>query len=207
MDEPQVRQPTYWQRTDHIVGPAHAAEFDRIGQQATRAAFEDFILEASQCETALLDAGCNTGVEGFRLFQRGFVGRYIGVDSNRKALEIARTNLAGERAQFLLSDLARLALAPRAFDVVLVKDVIEHTLDYAAILTELARVSRRWVVLSMFIRPRARRTAIKRHRDGYYLNRYRRSDLLEVMDAAGFPVSRSLFVRKDDEVFVFERND
>lgn len=86
---------TFWRQIPRIVGPARASEFDQIEQKDTRQALEDFILAHSDAGTRLLDAGCNTGVEGYRLFQQGYCGSYFGLDSNPKALAYALENLSG----------------------------------------------------------------------------------------------------------------
>ena len=62
---------TYWQNHPEIIGPARKEQFKDIGQQETRVALERVILAYSSAQTSLLDAGCNTGVEGFRLFEDG----------------------------------------------------------------------------------------------------------------------------------------
>jgi SAM-dependent methyltransferase len=194
---------TYWQRRPEIVGPALRSDFGLIGQQATRQAFEDWIVAHAGAETRLLDAGCNTGVEGVRLFERGFAGIYTGVDSNCRALSFALENLAGLRASFTLSDLARLPFPDRYFDIVLSKDVIEHASHFEPILGDLARVARSHLVLSMFIRPTDAAEQIVRHRDGYYMNRYQRPQLLDFMRDRGFGASETVFAQDDDEVLAF----
>jgi len=192
---------TYWQRIKDIVGPATIREFDQIGQPRTRDALEAFILDQSDATTRLLDAGCNTGVEGYRLFQRGFPGQYVGIDSNLKALTVALANLAGHPAAVLQADLATIPYPNQAFDLVLSKDVIEHWPDFTPILPELARLTRRWLVLSFFIRPHAAPDAIQRHPDGYYLNRYNRARLIRCLTDQGFQPPRVLFQEGEDEVW------
>lgn len=196
---------TYWQSIPHIVGPARAHEFCHIGQQDTRTAFEDFIISHSDGSTAVLDAGCNTGVEGYRLFQRGFLGSYTGVDSNAKALTFALENLTGRQATFMLADLGNIPLPPRCADIVLNKDVIEHCQSYHAVLTELARLTRRYLVLSLFIQLSDEPDVIEQHPDGYYLNCYNRAQLYAFLAAAGLQDPQCIFRNQSDEVIVFSR--
>jgi len=204
-------QPTYWRSIDHIIGPATADEFEKIGQQDTREALERFILGASDTTTRLLDVGCNTGVEGHRLFQRKFPGSYVGVDSNAKALVYAMVNLSGRPASVALADATSLPYPDQSFDIVLNKDVIEHAEHYAGILSELARVARRYVVLSMFIRPHDLPDQIHREPQGFHHNRYNRAGLYAHMRAAGFGDPTVIYTAEprhsgfQDEVFVFER--
>jgi ubiquinone/menaquinone biosynthesis C-methylase UbiE len=196
---------TYWQKIPFIVGPAVATDFDKIGQKNTRDAFEAWILEHSDSSTRLLDAGCNTGVEAFRLFGKNFPGVYTGVDSNLKALALAMRNSHGHPASFLEADLESVPYPDGYFDIVLNKDVIEHAVTYEPILKELARLTRRWLVLSMFIRMQEGPDQINPHPDGYHLNRYQRKRLLDHMKSCGFSTSAVLHEEDEDEVILFEK--
>jgi len=196
---------TYWQRIEGIVGPTHAAEFGEIGQAPTRQAFESFLLSGSDRNTRLLDAGCNTGVEGCRLFEAGFQGTYVGVDNNWKALHHARHNLGGHRAHCVQAAITNLPCTGRVFDFTLSKDVIEHLEDYRACVGELCRVSARYLILSFFIKPKPRPAEIFQHRHGYFLNRYDRRELFAFIEEQGFVFSQSLFEDRDDEVLVWKR--
>ena len=93
-----------------------------------------------------MDAGCNTGVTGWRLFQKGFLGRYYGVDSNWKALLLAEGNMAGHNAVFKQDDLAKLSFPDQYADIVFSKDVIEHCLGYDDILKDLCRVMKTYFI-------------------------------------------------------------
>ncbi len=200
-------QKTYWQKADEIVGPATKDQFDQIGQKKTRDAFEKFILANSNDKTLLLDAGCNTGVEAFRLMQKGYKGKYLGIDSNGKAIKYAKDNLKGfKNAKFEVRDLEDLPYRDKSFDIVLLKDVIEHHKHYAKIISELTRVTRKWFVLSMFIKPsNFLQDRIRLHPDGYYLNRYNRKDLVSFITEKGFSSPEVIHKDSPDEVFTFER--
>ncbi len=196
---------TYWQAIDHIIGPATVGDFDQIGQKDTRNAIERFILDHSHSTTRLLDAGCNTAVEGWRLFQKSYPGLYTGIDSNAKALTYALQNLHGYPAAFALADLEATNQPDGYFDIVLTKDVIEHASHYAAILEELARVTKRWLILSMFIKTHDEPDFIHREPQGYYHNRYERQKLYHFMAVLGFGDPEVIFEAGEDEVLVFER--
>ena len=196
---------TYWKTIDHIIGPATVGEFDQIGQKETREIIERFILEHSETSTLLLDAGCNTGVEGYRLFQKNYPGLYVGIDSNAKALTYALQNLHGYSATFSLADLESISYPDGYFDVVLTKDVIEHASYYTAILSELARLTRRWLILSMFIKMHNQPDFIHREPQGFYHNRYERRKLYGFMAGHGFGEPGIIFEAGEDEVLVFEK--
>lgn len=196
---------TFWQSLEAIVGPATREEFEGVGQKETRDAFEHFILENSGPTTRLLDAGCSTGVEGFRLYQKGYLGSYLGLDSNQKALHLALRNLHGSPASFALSDLEATGFAAGAFDIVLSKDVIEHAPNYRAIFRELARLTGTWLVLSMFIRMQDEPAVIREDPPGLFHNRYQRADLIEFASSLGLEAPSTLFSSGDDEVLIFRK--
>lgn len=195
---------SYWRRSNRIVGPAVAKDFDQIGQKETRNVFERVILAHSNVTTRILDAGCNTGVEGYRLMKGGFRGSYFGADSNPKALAYALENLCGYQASFFLADLDSLPFPNRFFHMTLNKDVIEHLPTYTGVLKELARVTADTLVLSMFIKPHRNPDDIKPHPDGYFLNRYNRENLYSFMSDCGF-IAKPIFEKDEDEVIVFSR--
>ncbi len=196
---------TYWQTIDKVIGPASVSEFDQIGQKETRGSFERFIIEHSNPFTKILDAGCNTGIEAWRLYQNNFQGIYTGVDSNAKALKYAIENLHGFPAAFSLADLESIKYPNGYFDIVLNKDVIEHAIFYEAILAELARLTGKTLVLSMFIRMHDKPDIIHREPQGFYHNRYDRHKLYRFMSDHGFGMPEIIFQSGEDEVLVFEK--
>ena len=198
---------TYWQRIKEIVGPAFKKDFDEIGQKRTRKALEKFIIKNTERDTLLLDAGCNTGVEAFRLYDKGYTGKYFGVDSNGKAIKIAKSNLKGyPKAKFLTGDLEKLKFRRKYFDIVFSKDVVEHQRYYKKILEELSRVTKKYLILSLFIKPSLFfNDRIKLHKDGYYLNRYNRSKLFRFMEKNNFKKPEKIYEDWQDVVYVFEK--
>ena len=202
----QLTKTTYWQSIDHIIGPATIGEFDHIGQKPIREAIESFIITNSNKDTRVLDAGCNTGIEGYRLFESGFKGTYYGADSNYRALQHAQENLNGHRAIFCQADCAKIPFPDRHFDIVLTKDVIEHAPYYEDILAELARLSKRWLLLSMFIRIHDEPDFIKPEPTGFHHNRYNRAKLYDFVCNYGFKAQQTIFQIGEDELIVFERS-
>lgn len=198
---------TYWQKIKNIVGPALKKDFDQIGQKKTREAIEGFIVANSSKQTKLLDAGCNTGVEAVRLYERNFLGKYYGVDSNHKALRLAKKNLKEiKNARFSVQDVSKLNFKNNFFEFVLTKDVIEHYQYYVKILSELSRVCKKYLILSMFIKPSFfLGDRIRFHSDGYYLNRYNRPKLMRFLTKHGFKKVKKVYEDWQDIVFVFEK--
>jgi len=200
---------TYWQKIKGIVGPAEARDFDMVGQKNTREAIEKFILKNTRKNTKLLDAGCNTGVEAFRLHEKEFKGRYFGVDNNFKAIKFAKNNMKEvHNFEFILSDVSKLNFKDSYFEIVFTKDVIEHHQHYTKILTELARVTKKFLILSMFIKPSFfLNDRIKLHKDGYYLNRYNQGKLFSFMKKHHFNKPKKIYEDWQDVVYVFEKYD
>jgi ubiquinone/menaquinone biosynthesis C-methylase UbiE len=198
---------TYWQRIKNIVGPAKLSEFSQIGQQNTRKSFEEFIIKNSDKNSLLLDAGCNTGVEAHRLIEKGYRGRYYGVDNNDKAIKIAKSNFKKEtEIKFFNQDLGKIQFKKAFFDFVLCKDVIEHHQYYTKILMELTRVTKKYLILSMFIKPSFfLGDKIKLHKDGYFLNRYNQKKLFSFMLKQRFLKPIKIYEDWQDIVYVFER--
>lgn len=198
---------TYWQRIKNIVGPAKVEDFDKIGQKPTREAFEKFIVTNSNKELLLLDAGCNTGVEAHRLLEKGFKGSYFGVDNNIKAIKLAKLNLDKKpKVKFFLQDLEKLQFKKNFFDIVLTKDIIEHHQYYIKILTELSRVTKKYLILSMFIKPSFfLEDKIKLHKDGYYMNRYNQGKIFSFLKKHSFKKPKKIYEDWQDITYVFEK--
>lgn len=198
---------TYWQRINYIIGPAIKEDFDKIEQKETRNAIENFVFHHSAKKTILLDAGCNTGVEGYRLFKKGYKGSYIGVDNNRKAIQYAKQNLSEFKDVNLFPfDLNDIPFPDKYFDIILIKDVIEHQKNYYDILFELTRLTKKYLILSLFIKlSAANDDTIVLHPDGYYLNKYSRNSLANFFTKRGFKKPKLIYTNKQDEVFMVER--
>lgn len=200
-----MRKISYWQRLEGIIGPARARDFDKIGQKATRAAIELYVANISSPETILLDVGCNTGVEAIRLAAAGFAGLYVGIDSNYKAINIAEQNVSGTSSALAVADGLCLPFGAGSFDVVLCKDLLEHLFGYEQLLAELARVCRKWLLISFFIKPGLAPDRYVRDPSGFYLNRYNRERFLSRIHDWGFGNEQVLYSDNQDEVLVLER--
>jgi ubiquinone/menaquinone biosynthesis C-methylase UbiE len=197
---------TYWQQAPYIVGDTEPEQFLINRQDKVRRVFESFIIEKSDVQTHLIDIGCNTGIEGYRLCLAGFPGRYLGIDSNEKALVLAGKNLACfTRASVKFADATCIPEADRTFDFVLSKDVIEHAIHYRGILREMCRLARRWVILCMFIRPSDRPDQIVLDQPNLYLNRYNRQEMYKFVEILGFKPPNVIYRDSDEEIIVFER--
>lgn len=78
--------------------------------QATRARLQpgvDFALESVSNDASALDLGCAHGLIAKFLMQRGFTGRYVGLDSSQSLLDAASDQLRPPQFQFGLADLSQ----------------------------------------------------------------------------------------------------
>lgn len=87
----------------------------------------------------LLEVGCGDGANLVHLARQGGAERLHGCELFPGRLAFARDHVPGLRA--VVADAARLPYADRAFDVVLVRDVLHHVADRAAVLAEAWRVT------------------------------------------------------------------
>jgi len=96
---------------------------------------------------ALLDVGCGEGYV-LRHLQRDWPTLETqGMDGDREALALARRACPG--TLFLQADAARLPFRDRSFDMLTCLEVLEHLREPGQALAELARVSRRYILLSV----------------------------------------------------------
>ncbi|MCW2889480.1 MAG: hypothetical protein QOE54_441 [Streptosporangiaceae bacterium] len=99
----------------------------------------------------VLDAGAGTGRALPLLRQAvGGSGHVVAVDLTPEMLRVAAGKGRGEQAALLLADALRLPLRAGCVDAILAAGLLSHLLDPAAVLAELARVTRPGGRLAMF---------------------------------------------------------
>ncbi|MBX6385350.1 MAG: methyltransferase domain-containing protein [Microbispora sp.] len=98
-----------------------------------------------------LDAGCGTG-RAFPLLRDavGPAGRVVGVDVTPEMIWSAQDRGRGAYGRLLIADVGRLPLRDGVADGVLASGLIPHVLRPAAVLAELARVTRPGGKLALF---------------------------------------------------------
>lgn len=99
----------------------------------------------------VLDAGCGEGFVQRAMHQRGYGGRWTGVDASPGAVAFA-----AERAPthtWRVEDLRALPDARASYDAVLCSQVLEHIPEPARVRDELARVTNRWLLVSVPLEP------------------------------------------------------
>ncbi|MDQ4045260.1 MAG: class I SAM-dependent methyltransferase [Chloroflexota bacterium] len=104
------------------------------------------LVKAESPET-LLDAGCGEGFTA-EIFLRSMPALQLtGFDPHEPSIELAR--MRNPRAEFLVADIYNMPFEDDRFDVVCCFEVLEHLHDAPQALSELARVARKTVVLSV----------------------------------------------------------
>jgi ubiquinone/menaquinone biosynthesis C-methylase UbiE len=94
---------------------------------------------------SLLDAGCGDG-EYIWLFDGEQMDLH-GIDISSSFINKARTKAPD--AKFKVGSLEHLPYKDNQFDVVLCSETLEHVIDYPKALSEICRVSKKYVVISV----------------------------------------------------------
>lgn len=196
---------SYWQDRPTIISGNSIAEFERPQQLEIRNAVEDFIIKNNIND--IIEFGCNTGILSYRLHKKGYTGSYVGCDSNTKAVVRAMELNQNGKSFFSVNDIERmnfhnLRSVPK-YEMVYSKDVIEHLEYYSEALNNLIFITKRYLVLSFFIKPSNIEKIVK-HKDGYYLNQYDRNKLISFVNHFGFK-NKTIFENQTEELIVFEK--
>ncbi|MDZ7588218.1 MAG: class I SAM-dependent methyltransferase [Parasphingorhabdus sp.] len=86
-------------------------------------------------KAAILEIGCAEGATGALALQSGKCGRYVGVELNAQAADIARSRLS----EVVVGNVESIELdfPPNSFDALIISEVLEHLVDPAAVLAKL----------------------------------------------------------------------
>lgn len=200
-----MSEKNYWQNLDKPISAYRVKEFYYPKKLPVREAIEKFVLK-NKIES-VLDAGCNTGMFGFRLFDKGYDGTYLGIDSNPTGIKYAiRMRLADpKKCKFKLCDIEDTSpLKKRSFELVYTKDVIEHLESYKKAISELSKLTTKYLAVSFFI-PLKDEESIHRHNDRYYLNHYCRKEFYEYVKSLKFGKPKIIYGNGDNEIIVFKK--
>lgn len=96
-----------------------------------------FRLISTLAHGKILDVGCGIG------YLSTLFDNYVGVDVNKKAVDMAKKNTDGE---YIIASAANLPFCNGAFDTCVSYDFIEHTKDVKRVLAEMRRVSEKVVI-------------------------------------------------------------
>lgn len=101
--------------------------------------------------TRVLDAGCGEGYVYRGLRERGLRAAWDGVDVSEGAIRFAAAR--NPECAWQVGDLRAMALASASADLVLCSQVLEHIPQPERVRDELARVSSRWLLVSVPLEP------------------------------------------------------
>jgi SAM-dependent methyltransferase len=187
------------ERIERIV----TRERSRDPSQSVRGQLADLL---APCHGILLDVGCGPGALWVHLDRHRPRYSLVGVDATAKMVEVARRLFPSFEVRH--ADAAALPFAPRSFDAVLLRHVLEYLprpLMTAAV-AEATRVARGMVVLSFYARPRktgpSRSVRVGR---GFVETRWAASEITAAVARAGWRVGERLVLsdgRDRDEVWL-----
>jgi SAM-dependent methyltransferase len=106
-------------------------------------------LFAQAAPRSVLDIGCGEGVLTAQWAQRLGTGRVVGVDLEDPKLEAEWAQRQRENLEFRAMPAERLEFADDEFELVAATEVLEHVPDPALVLSEMARVSARHLLVSV----------------------------------------------------------
>jgi SAM-dependent methyltransferase len=106
-------------------------------------------LFAQAAPRTVLDIGCGEGVLTAQWAQRLGTGRIVGVDLEDPKLEAEWAQRQRENLEFRAMPAERLEFADNEFELVAATEVLEHVPDPALVLSEMARVSARHLLVSV----------------------------------------------------------
>jgi SAM-dependent methyltransferase len=99
----------------------------------------------------VLDAGCGEGIVYRAMRKRGFEGTWCGFDFSHEAVEFAKQ--ASPEAEWSHASAYAIPFADESFDLVFSSQVLEHLTNPVLPLKEFARVSKKWLLLSVPLEP------------------------------------------------------
>jgi ubiquinone/menaquinone biosynthesis C-methylase UbiE len=98
---------------------------------------------------SVLDIGCGEGVLTERWAQALATGRVVGTDLEDPKLEAEWAARTRPNLEFTVMPVESLSFADDEFDLVAATEVLEHVSDPELALAEMARVARRWLLVSV----------------------------------------------------------
>jgi 2-polyprenyl-3-methyl-5-hydroxy-6-metoxy-1,4-benzoquinol methylase len=106
-------------------------------------------LFAEAAPESVLDIGCGEGVLTEQWAQRLGSGRVVGTDLDDPKLEAEWAARRRPNLQFQVMPVESLSFADDEFDLVAATEVLEHVDHPEAAVAEMARVARRWLLVSV----------------------------------------------------------
>ena len=138
------------------------------------------------------DLGCGDGYLTHLIEQRGF--KIVSVDISESRLEKLRKKLDNRRVSLLLADLSNTALSSNQFDYVVMSEVLEHIVQFEAVISEVYRILKPggFFILTVPYNEKIRNVTCPHcfhafNPDGH-VNSFNRENLAHALDQRGFQV-------------------
>ena len=106
-------------------------------------------LWAKASPETVLDVGCGEGVLTAEWAERLGEGRIVGIDLEDPKLEAEWAKRRRPNCEFRAEEATSLSFADGEFDMAAAVEVLEHVPDPEATVAEMARVARRWLLVSV----------------------------------------------------------
>jgi SAM-dependent methyltransferase len=106
-------------------------------------------LWARAAPESVLDVGCGEGVLTLEWAERLGDGRVIGIDLDDPNLRAEWAGRSRPNLEFRVEEATSLSFADGEFDLAAATEVLEHVPDPEATVAEMARVARRWLLVSV----------------------------------------------------------
>jgi len=178
--------------------------FGRMLYRAQKAAIRKALANVPK-GSRVLDVGCGTGRTLGWL--RGFGFDAIGIDSSESAIEYCSKSGLEKGKDVFVKDASKTGFADKSFDFVFSDGLLEHFSDFSAIVREMCRVSRKYVVVtqpnhfSLF--GRVLETFTKKSMHEYT---YRVSDFAKSFEKCGFALEKTYSYNFNEQwLLVFKR--
>jgi SAM-dependent methyltransferase len=98
---------------------------------------------------SVLDVGCGEGVLTSEFAERTGGGRVVGIDLEDPKLQEEWERRRGPNLEFRVEEATSLSFDDDEFDMAAAIEVLEHVPDPERTLSEMARVARRWLLVSV----------------------------------------------------------
>jgi 2-polyprenyl-3-methyl-5-hydroxy-6-metoxy-1,4-benzoquinol methylase len=98
---------------------------------------------------SVLDVGCGEGVLTVEWAERLADGRVVGIDLDDPKLRVEWERRRRPNLEFRAEEATSLSFGDGEFDLAAAIEVLEHVPDPEATLSEMARVARRWLLVSV----------------------------------------------------------
>jgi 2-polyprenyl-3-methyl-5-hydroxy-6-metoxy-1,4-benzoquinol methylase len=127
---------------DEKVSMLHRVDLYSPGPPITVPSSEMLDLIDMHAGETILDIGCGHGVYGKELLKKGY--RYTGIEANEKYVKEARKHVDA-----LCMRAEKLEFPDKSFDTIILLEVLEHLEDPYTALSEIVRVTRKNLVVSV----------------------------------------------------------